>query len=293
MGKLVFASNLLSRVKSFWVWFTKKSPAFIVITSVTVVSIFGIGVGGTLAATGVIPNPFVTASTEVTPPAEGSDLEYPDNNFENDSLPPDELFIGNNESASGEWLSSRNPFGSGGPISYRWSTVALDIRHIGPCPLGTLTISAAPQNYGYLSTVVEGREGLGGGASWQVSPGPPGQEKCMSGMAIPVVVVKCYNFTEFWINIEGPTAQAGFYKIPIPEGVSKLNCPLGSENNDPTKFMLEEMYEKLKDYPEAVVTPPTMWGPATVEWGPFVPATPTSPVPTPETSPTQTTEPST
>jgi hypothetical protein len=62
MGKSVVATNLLSRAKGFWGWFIKKSPAFIVLTSLTVVSVFGLGVGGTLAATGVIPNPFVSAA---------------------------------------------------------------------------------------------------------------------------------------------------------------------------------------------------------------------------------------
>lgn len=55
-------SKLIVRARSFWSWFVKKSPAFIVLTSLTVVSVFGLGVGGTLAATGVIPNPFVSAT---------------------------------------------------------------------------------------------------------------------------------------------------------------------------------------------------------------------------------------
>ena len=59
MGKFQVGKNLLSRAKAFWGWFIKKSPAFIVLTSLTVVSVFGLGVGGTLAATGVISNPFV------------------------------------------------------------------------------------------------------------------------------------------------------------------------------------------------------------------------------------------
>lgn len=59
-------SKLLARAKSFWGWFLKKSPAFIVLTSLTAVSVFGLGVGGTLAATGVISNPFVSATQAPT-----------------------------------------------------------------------------------------------------------------------------------------------------------------------------------------------------------------------------------
>lgn len=59
-------TKLLARAKSFWGWFIKKSPAFIVLTSLTAVSVFGLGVGGTLAATGVISNPFVSATQAPT-----------------------------------------------------------------------------------------------------------------------------------------------------------------------------------------------------------------------------------
>ena len=61
-------TKLLARAKSFWGWFIKKSPAFIVLTSLTAVSVFGLGVGGTLAATGVIPLPFASTTEEVTQP---------------------------------------------------------------------------------------------------------------------------------------------------------------------------------------------------------------------------------
>jgi hypothetical protein len=85
MGILEFGSNLLSRVRMLWGWFIKKSPAFIVLTTLTVLSIFGLGVGGTLAATGVIPNPLVA---EV--PAEPTEIES-DSTYRtqgNGSLPP-------------------------------------------------------------------------------------------------------------------------------------------------------------------------------------------------------------
>ena len=298
MGKFALGKSLLFRSKSLWLSFIKKSPTFIALTSLTSISVFGLGVAGTLAATGVITNPFASASAEVAnavaevaPPVDGSDSGYPDSNFENDSVLPLEQWNGS-EYVSGQWLEGlpRTPFGSSGSFSYRWSSVGLDIRHVGSCPPGTLTISVNPPNYGYLSEAVGWIQGIGGGGSSTVSPSP-GQQTCSSGMAIAVGNMKCFNFTEVWVDIEGPTSQAGFYKIPIPESVPKVNCPPGSENNDPSKFMYSHIYEELKDYPEAVVTPPRMGSPATIEWGPYVPPT-LQPTPTTEPSPTPTTEPS-
>jgi hypothetical protein len=66
MGKIAVIKILSSGAKSFWGWFIKKSPAFIVLSSLTVVSVFGLGVGGTLAATGVISLPFVSEPDETT-----------------------------------------------------------------------------------------------------------------------------------------------------------------------------------------------------------------------------------
>ena len=74
-----------------WNRFLKKSPLFISLTGLTVVSVLSLGVGGTLAATGVLPNGFPwTPATEPAdyeslrtsspPPADGilpSDVEEP------------------------------------------------------------------------------------------------------------------------------------------------------------------------------------------------------------------------
>ena len=72
MGKI-----LLSKAKTFWVWFINKSPAFIVLTSMTVVSVFGLGVGGTLAATGVISLPFVPGPEQTTEQQVAPDASIP------------------------------------------------------------------------------------------------------------------------------------------------------------------------------------------------------------------------
>lgn len=68
MGKELGKKKVLDGAKDFWGWFIKKSPAFIFLTSMTVVSVFGLGVGGTLAATGLISLPFVSGPEETPDP---------------------------------------------------------------------------------------------------------------------------------------------------------------------------------------------------------------------------------
>jgi hypothetical protein len=91
MGKVKLLAGLKSRASALWNRFLKKSPLFIALTGLTVVSVFGLGVGGTLAATGVLPNGFPWAPatepadyessrTSSAPPADGilpSDVEEP------------------------------------------------------------------------------------------------------------------------------------------------------------------------------------------------------------------------
>jgi hypothetical protein len=89
VGKLTLGSNLLPRAKSFWGWFIKKSPAFIVLTSMTVVSVFGLGVGGTLAATGVIANPFAAGQEPVLEP----DPSETTSDYAPGEIPENELFL--------------------------------------------------------------------------------------------------------------------------------------------------------------------------------------------------------
>jgi hypothetical protein len=299
MGKSEVASTLLSKAKAFWGWFIKKSPAFIVATSLTVVGVFGLGVGGTLAATGVIPNPFSSQVPEEVEVSVGetdrqvSEEEYWTEEFQ-ETRPPSSY-----SDSSAEWLpgSSWTPFGQPGTISYRWSTTDLHTRVFGPCTSGVM-VHTSPPNYGYLSDPVAGIQGIGWSAGIGAEPSEPGQKNCHSTLVSNSAgYLKCFNFSEVWVNIVGPSPQAGFYKIPIPEGIAKVDCPSGSENNDPSKFLSSQVYEQLKDFPEAVVTPPKLnGGPPTIEWGRYVAATPTptpSTTPTPETSPTPTPTPST
>jgi hypothetical protein len=77
MGKSRTINFLLSRVKSFWGWFRKKSPAFIVLTSLTAVSVIGLGVGGTLAATGAISVPFFFEQEDPTDQQAGPEAMGP------------------------------------------------------------------------------------------------------------------------------------------------------------------------------------------------------------------------
>jgi len=314
MRKSAVVSNWLSRAKSFWGWFIKKSPAFIVLTSLTVVSVFGLGVGGTLAATGVIPNPFASPVTKEAKPPAGdtnrklTEKEFMSNEYQ-DALPPRETQWNGTEHVSviAEWLpgSSWTNFGPSGAASYRWSTTTLHTRIIGACPTDSVGLLAYPPNFGYLSDASVNGKWVAWASSIGVDPCRTGQKYYGSWMVSdPVGKLKCFNFSEVWIDISGLTPQAGFYKIPIPENIPKVDCPLGSENNDPSKFLGEfgrDVYERLKDYPEAVITPPGLNRPQKIEWGPYVPSTPTpsptpttesSPTTTPETSQTPTTEPS-
>jgi hypothetical protein len=310
MGKSVIATNLLSRVKGFWGWFIKKSPAFIVLTSLTVVSVFGLGVGGTLAATGIIPNPFsAQASNELEDTTGELPTDGQDTDIDFDELPPWEVTLGTADKewtqGQGEWLpgSSWTSFGAPDTIAYRWTNTQLHTRFMGPCPSEIVWVSVSPPNYGYLSQVVYpsyapvgGIQSIGGGGGIGISAPVPGHPDCRDQRGIAVGNFKCYNFNEVWVDITGPTPVAGSYRIPIPESVPKLDCPAGSEKNDPTKFTAGW---DLTNYPQAVLTPPTKSSPPRVELGPYLPATPTpsattepSPTPTPETSPTPTTEPS-
>jgi hypothetical protein len=153
-------------------------------------------------------------------------------------------------------------------------------------------VHISPPNYGYLSKTVGNIQGIGGGGGLTVSAPSPGHPDCQGHIGVSVGNFKCYNFNEVWINIIGPTPVAGFYKIPIPEVIPKTDCPPGSENNDPSKFIASDMWPNLEEnYPQAVITPPTLNSPPKVEWGPYVPSAP-SPTPTTEASPTPTTEPS-
>jgi hypothetical protein len=305
MGKLLVGKNLFSRAKDFWGWFRKKSPAFIVITSLTAVSVFGLGVGGTLAATGVIPNPF---STETSSDLEGTSGEIStdgqDEEIDLDESPPWEVTFGNADKkwtqSQGEWLpgSSWNSLGAPDTISYRWTTTQLHLRFVGPCPSGAVGLFISPPNYGYLSDPVANMQATGGGGGFSVSAPTPGHPDCREQGGVFVGNMKCYNWNEVWFDVTGPTPVAGLYKIPIPDVIPKVDCPPGSENNDPSKFMFSQMYERLKDYPQAVVTPPKLGGgPATIEWGPYVPSSTVCPGPncanpTTEQSPMPTTEPS-
>jgi hypothetical protein len=64
MGKTDIKTKVSDKATALWKGFMRKSPVFIVLTSLTVVSVLGLGVGGTLAATGVIPNPFLSQSSD-------------------------------------------------------------------------------------------------------------------------------------------------------------------------------------------------------------------------------------
>jgi len=301
MGKLVFGGNLLSRAKTLWGWFIKKSPAFIVLTSLTVVSVFGLGVSGTLAATGLIPNPFVSSATEILDSSPEDGLEGDSEvNYDEDEFPPWDFYFdyGKNQWSTeiGDWLpgSSWSPLGSSDTISYRWTNTHLHARYVGQCPNEEVWIVGSAPNFGYLSDVVyhpaspdNGIYGLSQYEFLGVAKHSNSQPDCKTSKGLFVGSMKCYNFNEVWVWIRTTASMPdlGLLKIPIPEEVIKIDCPPGSEKNDPTRFTAGW---DLTNYPEAVVTPPTRTSPPIVVPGQFMPP----PTPTTEPSPTPTTEPS-
>jgi hypothetical protein len=70
MGKLDLVTKFSGRVNAIWGAFIKRSPVFIVLSGLTVVSVLGLGVGGTLAAAGVVANPFASSTSDESSPEE-------------------------------------------------------------------------------------------------------------------------------------------------------------------------------------------------------------------------------
>lgn len=298
-------SKLLARAKSFWGWFLKKSPAFIVLTSLTAVSVFGLGVGGTLAATGVIPNPFVSSAKEILDSGSAGDSGV---NYDEDDYSHWDTYFNGGENqwstTAAEWLpgSSWSPLGTSDTISYRWTNTNFHVRYVGECPDEEVWVVGSAPNFGYLSDVVYRPEspenGIYGLSQYEflgVAKHSNSQPNCKTSAGLFVGSMKCYNFNEVWVWIKttGSMPDLGLLKIPIPEEVIKVDCPPGSEKNDPTRFTAGW---DLNNYPQAVVTPPTRTSPPLVVPGTYVgptsPTTDPSPTPTVEVSPTPTTEPS-
>ena len=296
-------SKMLERAKSFWGWFIKKSPAFIVLTSLTVVSVFGLGVGGTLAATGVIPNPFTSSTVESLEGTSGdlnaNDEDVVDNNEEEGFPGWDSYFnYGDNQyiTKNGDWLpgSSWSPLGTSEYFSYRWTSTHFHVRYVGQCPNEEVWVVGSAPNFGYLSDVVYRPEspenGIYGLSQYEflgVAKHSNSQPNCKTSNGLFVGSMKCYNFNEVWVWIRttGSMPDLGLLKIPIPEEVIKVDCPPGSENNDPTRFTAGW---DLTNYPQAVVTPPTRTSPPIVVPGQYAPPTSPTTEPSPTSEPSQT-----
>jgi hypothetical protein len=309
MGKISGKESFLVSAKARWGWFIKKSPAFIVLSSLTVVSVFGLGVGGTLAATGVIPNPFASSASENLESSLGNDSEDDSGvYFDENEAPSDSYFNWSENQWSttrGEWLpgSSWTQLGTSETLSYRWTYTHFHVMYSGTCPNEELDVFGSAPNFGYLSDVVYRPEapdnGIYGLSQYEilgVAKQSNNQTNCKTSNGLFVGSMKCYNFNEVWIWTEttGRTQVLELQKIPIPESVVKVDCPPGAEKNDPTRYTAGW---DLNNYPQAVVTPPTRTSPPIVVPGQYMPPSsqvPTEPSPTPTTdpSPTPTTEPS-
>jgi len=70
MGYYDILTKVSIKAKAWWKSFKTRSPIVISLAGVTVFSVLGLGVGGTLAATGVIPNPFASSASDETSPEE-------------------------------------------------------------------------------------------------------------------------------------------------------------------------------------------------------------------------------
>jgi len=82
MGKFDIMTKVFGKATAMWRNFIKRSPLFIVLTLLTGVSVLGLGVGGTLAATGLIPNPFAPPAPDSTPEFSDSTPATPGNGAE-------------------------------------------------------------------------------------------------------------------------------------------------------------------------------------------------------------------
>jgi hypothetical protein len=266
--------------------------------------IVGVGVGGTLAATGLIANPF-TAGSQNTSLSEDQNTssggEIP--NFKD--LPPNDTVYVEGEGwvrKDVSWADSSGwqPYAAPNTVEFRFSTSSFYSVWSGPCPAGDVTVSIGPMQWGYLSDPVAGIQGIGGGTSSVINCNffDSGSADSLQPMMTFVGPWKCYNFNEVWVEISGPTPAAGLHKISIPDNISKYNCPAGSESNDPNYFLFSHMREQIaSNYPDAIVTPPGFGKPPSVDLGPFrpevtpTPATSEEALPTPTATPTDVTEP--
>jgi len=273
---------LLPRAKSFWGWFIKKSPAFIVLTSLTVVSVFGLGVGGTLAATGVISNPFVTATT-----AEPTDIDS-ESNYQtegNGSFPLEleEIYGGDNSYVEICYKGTGNLDWQG------LSQECLDKATRQATALATSGWSGVRYSFfpGVMHLTVSGVQVPGTPSS----PAFIGINMSINGQP-PINSRSCYHYgTAHRPLVELPTC--GF--TWTPPLFPWLGCLPGGDTYEIWTDGGNLNFRESGIIPPGIIdcpTPTTTPSPtATTEPSP-TPTTEPSPAPTTETSPTPTTEPS-
>jgi hypothetical protein len=274
MGKSVVTTSLITKAKSIWGWFIKKSPAFIVLTSITVVSIFGLGVGGTLAATGVIPNPLV-AEAPIEPTSIDSDSTYqPDD----DGSFPRELedIYGADDS------SVENCYRGTGDLD--WQGLSKECLDLG------LDRYVALQNSGWTGVTYKFFPGfMHLTISGVQVPGTPESPKSIGiNMSIngsyPVGSTGCYHLgTDHRPAVELRTCGFNWVTPLFP----RLGCLPGGDTYEIWSDGGNLNFRESGIIPPGIIDCPT----PTPETSP-TPTPETSPTPTPETSPTPTTEPS-
>jgi hypothetical protein len=101
MGKFIVISKVLDEVAALWRAFLEKSPVFIALSGLSVVGVLGLGVGGTLAATGVIPNPLESSPNPLESSSSAESAPEPEKDYSDQGRVP--IGDGTLPSDVGEW----------------------------------------------------------------------------------------------------------------------------------------------------------------------------------------------
>jgi hypothetical protein len=160
-------------------------------------------------------------------------------------------FLGGSESEPanlasdvGEPWEGRNtewePLTPSGDAYYSWEGSQLRLAWRGPCEAGPIAVKVGPQNWGYLSMIRSGVADIGGVV---VSNFCNVTETFIS--TSPVSSWLCYRFSEVWVRLDGETADAGFYRVQIPDWIESRFCPIGSGRNNPDALWWETVQAGL------------------------------------------------
>ena len=250
-------------------WIRKRGGIGVAVATIAGALVLVTGVGATLAVTGTI-TPTMTASPTASPttPTPTQTAVASNGDVNEDII----------KAYGGGW----SPIGSPGGVGFRWDGNRFQVVWTGKCDKGPISVKMGPQNWGYLSTPLNGIQGLGGGMSGTLCVG----NLTSMGLGGPdphgPAYWKCFNFSEVWVQISGNTPDAGLYKQQIPASLAATNCPAGASSNDPNKI-----YDPYAPPPSTpMAPPPPAPAPSTAAPSPssVAPSTSVSSSPSPSTS---------